>query len=65
MDKNFINSTLTLWKDTVRNKEVNGIPLRTEACKKLFSLFQTGDYYSPGINAVLWAMRTGSDYRGR
>lgn len=56
-----------LWKDAVRIKDTDEIPLRLEAYKKLFNLFQIGDYYfyvfnfstmqceyfSPGIAKVI------------
>lgn len=67
MEKDFLRNTITLWKDAVKVNATDDIPLRLEAYKKLFNLFQIGDYYfyvfnfsamkceyfSPGITKVL------------
>ncbi|MGC4231968.1 MAG: helix-turn-helix transcriptional regulator [Niabella sp.] len=67
MEKDFLRNTITLWKEAVRIKDTDEMPLRLEAYKKLFNLFQIGDYYfyvfnfstmeceyfSPGIAKVL------------
>lgn len=67
MEKEFLRNTLNLWKDAVRIKDTDEMPLRLDVYKKLFNLFQIGDYYfyvfnfatmeceyySPGIAKVL------------
>lgn len=67
MEKDFLRTTIDLWKGAVSIKDTVGQPLRLDVYKKLFNLFQIGDHYfyvfnfsamkteyvSPGISKVL------------
>lgn len=45
MENDFLRNTINLWKDAVRSKDTDELPLRLEVYKKLFNVFQIGEYY--------------------
>lgn len=45
MENDFFKNAINLWKGIAQENEINQLQLKLEVYKKLFNLFQIGDYY--------------------
>jgi DNA-binding CsgD family transcriptional regulator len=50
MENDFLKNAFNLWKSITQENEINQLQLKIEVYRKLFNLFQIGDYYSYVFN---------------